>query len=167
MQVIPLRYQTQCLHFHLFRVDGYLKAIPIKPPKNRKPAICKGENKGADHMCSNCTVDQCLCFHPIDTTMSLLSNMKFQASSLLLWMYSLVCVGPSQIPSFEGSIIVEECLFGSDHRGPAFVTHIKRKQVYIVKIVNIFTVYTCFRLICVTNQPKSAPVFLQCIPVFT
>ena len=33
----------------------------------RKPTICTCENKDADHLCSNCTADQHLCFHSKDT----------------------------------------------------------------------------------------------------
>ena len=45
----------------------------------RKPAFCLGENKDADHLCSNCAADQRLCFRYIDTTIPLLS--KFEISS--------------------------------------------------------------------------------------
>ena len=38
--------------------------------------------------------DQRLCFRYLDSTI----NPKFQASSHLQWLYSLVCVRPSQIP---------------------------------------------------------------------
>ena len=49
----------------------------------RKPDFCLCENKGADKLRSNCEADQYLCFHYIDSTISIL-NPKFQASSLLL-----------------------------------------------------------------------------------
>ena len=40
--------------------------------------ICLCENKGADQLCSNCTADQRLCFHFMDSTNPLL---KFKISS--------------------------------------------------------------------------------------
>ena len=42
------------------------------------------ENKGADQLRSNCEADQHICFRYTDSTISLLLNPKFQASSLLL-----------------------------------------------------------------------------------
>ena len=63
----------------------------------RKPAFCICENKGADQLCSNCTADQCLCFRYIVKSRFYL-NINFQASCHLLWLYSLVHVGPGQIP---------------------------------------------------------------------
>ena len=47
----------------------------------RKPAFCICKNKGADQLHSNCTVDQRLCFRYTDSTIPLLQNLKFQASS--------------------------------------------------------------------------------------
>ena len=55
----------------------------------RKPAFFIRENKDADQLRSNHAADQCLYFHYIDNTIPL----KFQASSHLMRMYSLVCVG--------------------------------------------------------------------------
>ena len=58
-----------------------------------KPTICIGENKDADHLCSNCVfvfatrIVQSRFFYP-----------KFQASSLLS-LYSQVCVGPGRNPN--------------------------------------------------------------------
>ena len=44
----------------------------------RKHAFCIFENKGADRLCGYRAVDQCLCFHYIDsiTTMPLLSKIQ-------------------------------------------------------------------------------------------
>ena len=61
----------------------------------RKSASCICENKGADQLRCNCGADQCLCFCYKENIVPLLSksqNPKFQASSHLLWLYSLVCV---------------------------------------------------------------------------
>ena len=46
----------------------------------RKPTICLGKNKGADQLCSNCEVDQRLCFRYSDSTVPLL--LKSEISSL-------------------------------------------------------------------------------------
>ena len=76
------------------------------------------ENKDAYQQCSNCTADQHLCFR--NTVQSLFFlNPKFQASSLLLQMYRLVCVGPGWKPellvfSCKDSImncIMRRCIF--------------------------------------------------------
>ena len=44
-----------------------------------KPTICKGENKGADQLRSNCETDQRLCFHYTDSTIPLLSKSKISS----------------------------------------------------------------------------------------
>ena len=59
-----------------------------------KPTICIGENKGVDQLHGNREADQHLCFHYTDSTIPLLNTPEFQASSLLLCVYSLVCVEP-------------------------------------------------------------------------
>ena len=41
-----------------------------------KPAICIGENKGADQLRSNCEADQRLCFRYTDSTIPLFSKSK-------------------------------------------------------------------------------------------
>ena len=67
----------------------------------RKPAFCICENKDADQLRGNCEADadQRLCFRYTDSTIPLpLLNLIIQASCNLLWMYSLVCVGPGRKP---------------------------------------------------------------------
>ena len=44
-----------------------------------KPAICIGENKGADQLCSNCEADQRLCFRYTDSTIRRLSKSKISS----------------------------------------------------------------------------------------
>ena len=75
--------QQSCLKSYLSRLMG-------------KPTICIGENKGADQLRSNCEADQRLCFRYSDSTFPLL--LKFQASSSLVCLYSLVCVEPVRKP---------------------------------------------------------------------
>ena len=48
-----------------------------------KPTICKGENKGADQLRSNCEADQRLCFRCSDSTIPLL--LKSEISSFKLF----------------------------------------------------------------------------------
>ena len=64
----------------------------------RKPAFCICENKDPDQLRGYRKADQHLCFRQTDSVIPLLSNPKFQAPSHLVWLYSLVCVGPGRIP---------------------------------------------------------------------
>ena len=58
----------------------------------RKPAFCICENKDADQLI-------CVFFFAVRMVQSLFYlNLKFQASSHLLWLYSPVCVGPGRKP---------------------------------------------------------------------
>ena len=65
-----------------------------------KPTICIGENKDADQLRGNREADQRLCFRYTDTIVQLLFflNLKFQASSLFLCLYSSVYVRPGRNP---------------------------------------------------------------------
>ena len=62
----------------------------------RKLDFCICKNKAADQLCGNREADQRLCFRYIDSTIPLLPI--FQASSHIVWLYSLVWVGPGQKP---------------------------------------------------------------------
>ena len=42
----------------------------------RKPDFCICENKAADQLCGNCTADQRLCFHHMDSAILLLSKSE-------------------------------------------------------------------------------------------
>ena len=65
----------------------------------RKPAFCICKNKDADQLRGNHAADQRLCFFATRIVQHLyFLNPKFQASSHLLWLYSLVCVGPGRKP---------------------------------------------------------------------
>ena len=64
----------------------------------RKPAFCICENKDADQLRSNPEADQRLCFRHTDSAIPLLSKPIFQASSHLLKLNSLVCVGLGRTP---------------------------------------------------------------------
>ena len=55
-------------------------------------------NKSADQLRSNCAADQRLCFRYMDSTIPLLPKSEISSSSHLLWLYSPVCIGPSQKP---------------------------------------------------------------------
>ena len=60
----------------------------------RKRDYCLCENKGADQLRNNFEADQRLCFRYSDSTIPLLLNPKFQASSSFLSWYRSVCVRP-------------------------------------------------------------------------
>ena len=59
----------------------------------RKPVFCKCENKDADQLRNNCAADQLLCFRYIVLSL-FYHNPKFKVSNHLLWLHSLICVGP-------------------------------------------------------------------------
>ena len=64
----------------------------------RKPVFfAYSKNKGADQLCGNRTADQPLCFRYIVQFLYFI-NLKFQASSHHLWLYSPVSVGPGRKP---------------------------------------------------------------------
>ena len=92
----------------------------------RKPDFCLCENKGADQLHSNCKVDQRLCFLYTNSTTL---NLKFQASSHLLWLYRSVYVRPGRKPrrlvfSRRGSLNLYPKM---TH---CHMSHIVRKQDY-------------------------------------
>ena len=62
----------------------------------RKSDFCLGENKGADQLRGN------FVFATRIVQFLFFLNPKFQASSLLLWLYRLVCVGPDRKPTKTG-----------------------------------------------------------------
>ena len=64
----------------------------------RKPAFCICENKEADQLRGNHEADQRLCFTTWIVQSLFCLNLKFQASSRLLWVYSLVYVRPGRKP---------------------------------------------------------------------
>ena len=77
----------------------------------RKPTICIGENKDADQLRGNREADHAFVFATRIVQFLFFLNPKFQASSLLLSLYSPVCVGPgrkSRKPVFSrrGSFII-------------------------------------------------------------
>ena len=59
-----------------------------------KPTICIGENKGADQLRAYRKADHAFVFATWIVQRLLYLFAKFQASSLLLLLYSLVCVRP-------------------------------------------------------------------------
>ena len=77
-------------YMHVF--DHYLSLVM------RNPAFCICENKDEDQLCSNCAADQRHCFLIWIVQSLYYLNLKFQASSYLLWLYSPVSVGPGRKP---------------------------------------------------------------------
>ena len=64
----------------------------------RKPTFCICGNKDADQLRGNREAEQHLCFRYIGSMFPLLSKSECQASSHLLYLFSLVCVGPGRKP---------------------------------------------------------------------
>ena len=94
-----------CISSCSSKVQGPLGSIVEKQMSRimRKPTYCIGENKDADQLRGNREAEQRLCFRSIDST--ILLSPKLQASSHLLWLYSLVFIRPSRKP---------ECWFSHD-----------------------------------------------------
>ena len=67
-------------------------------PHHEKTGFFHMRKQDADQLRGDREADQRLCFHYMDSTIPLLPNSKLQAASHLLWLYSLVCVGPGQKP---------------------------------------------------------------------
>ena len=63
---------------------------------SRKVDFCICKNKYVDQLRSNLAADQRLCLCYLIVRSLLYVNPKFQVPSHLLWLYSLVCVGPGQ-----------------------------------------------------------------------
>ena len=63
-----------------------------------KPTICICENKDADQLRGNSEADHAFVFATWIVHFLFFLNPKFQASSLLLCLYRLVCVGPGRKP---------------------------------------------------------------------
>ena len=84
----------------------------------RKLAFCICENKDADQLCSNCAADQAFVF-TIRIVQSLyFLNLKSQASSHLLWLYSPVCVGPGRKP--RRPVFSQRGSYAADHEKTYF-----------------------------------------------
>ena len=80
----------------------------------RKSASCICENKGADQLCGNRAVDQGLCFCYTDGAICPLYKSEVQASSYLLWLYSLGCVGPGGKPRRQVLSQCDSYLYGQN-----------------------------------------------------
>ena len=88
---------TCCFAYHAIHVKHYHFLMLSRVV--RKPAFCICENKDADQLRGNREADQRLYFRYIDSTISLVPKYeKIRASSHLVWLYSLVYVGPGRKP---------------------------------------------------------------------
>ena len=116
VDIIGCALQFQCIAFNDVAPQApvHFLVIPRKPiaqlsdaepadqmvrekymsPLVRKPTICICENKDTDQLRGYREADQRLCFCYMDSTLPHLLKSECQASSLLLWLYRLVCVGP-------------------------------------------------------------------------
>ena len=75
--------------------------------------MCICENKGADQLRGHCEADQRLCFHYRDSTIPILLNPKFQASSLLLKLFRPFFVGPGR----KSKLLVFSCTGSKFYEG--------------------------------------------------
>ena len=64
----------------------------------RKTVFCICENKVAGQLRGNREADQPLCFRFTDSTIPLLPKSDISSPSHLVWLFSLVCVGPGRKP---------------------------------------------------------------------
>ena len=64
------------------------------------PSLNICENGGADQLRGNCEADRRLCFRYTDNTTHLISESKFKASGLLLWLR-----GPFVLDLFGNHIV--------------------------------------------------------------
>ena len=79
-----LSWQEIVAVFYVYTLSNSSSNLPKMSLVMRKPAFCICENKDADQLRGS-------------RSLSYL-NPKFQASSHLVWLYSLVCVGPGRKP---------------------------------------------------------------------
>ena len=98
----------------------------------RKPAFCICENKDADQPRGNREADQRLCFATQIVQSLYFLNPKFQVSSHVLWLYSLVCVRPGWKPrrlvfSRRGSYVPLWFVYGTS-----------RFSCYLAQIIMIY-----------------------------
>ena len=91
----------------------------------RKPAFCICENKDADQLRGNREADQRLVFATRIVQSLYFLNLKFQASSHLLWLYSPVCVGPGR--KSRRPVFSERGSYNNREKNPALETKIKNE----------------------------------------
>ena len=122
-----------------------------------KPTICICENKGADQLRSNREADQRLCFRYSDSTVPLLLNPKFQASSSFLRLYRSVCVEPGRKPhcwfSHEAAHIFYKAILMCTHNQ---CLRAKKKS----NILKFFNFYNLGK-ICSIKILSNAQAFIQ------
>ena len=94
----------------------------------RKPDFCICESKDADQLRGNREADQRLCFRYLDSTIPLRPIYEIQASSHLVWLYSLVCVGPGRKP--QRPVFSER---GSNY----FLASSKENAIIFIRVLNL------------------------------
>ena len=87
----PFRYFFPILNFRFSNSSYTSRGV-------RKPAFCICENKDADQLCGTAQLISAFVFVTWIVQSLFYLKPKFQASSYLLWLYSLVCVGPGRKP---------------------------------------------------------------------
>ena len=82
---------TDCCNIIFVTNDIHLMSRVV-----RKPTFCICENKDADQLRGYREADQCFVFDTKIVQPLYFLNTKFQTSRHLLWLYSLVCIGPGR-----------------------------------------------------------------------
>ena len=83
-------FSSSTSHFHKILIMPHMSCVM------RKPAFCICENKDADQLRGNREADQRLCFRYTIVQFLNFLNLKFQASSHRVWLYSPGCVRPGR-----------------------------------------------------------------------
>ena len=85
---------------HLYFREDFEMLLSVEPHREKKWLFCICKNKDADQLRGNREADQRLCFEFATLIVQSLYflNLKFQASSHLVCLNSLVWVGPGRKP---------------------------------------------------------------------
>ena len=84
-------------------------------PRHEKSKVCICENKDADQLHVTAKLISAFVFATQIVQSLFFLNMKSRASSYLLWLYSLVCIGPGRKPERWFSHVVADLLFWSEN----------------------------------------------------
>ena len=87
----------------------------------KKLLFTYAKSKKEDQLCGSTAADQLPCFRYIVQSLCFL-NLKCQAFSHQLGLYSLVCVGPGLKPQKTGFLVMLVCIFLQTSEGTPTVT---------------------------------------------
>ena len=118
----------------------------------RKPDFCICENKDADQLRSNTAQLISAFVFAIRIVRSLFYlNPKFQASSYILWLYSLVCVGNPEDRFSHNEAHMVLSVSVPDIVYPFFLTKATRMTTLNV-FIKFFTDIFCFSFLCLAKS---------------